>query len=110
MKKGRIYHRVAFRSLISFGPEAPPEHTSFITDLSDRGTHIKTNSVYKPGTKIYMVIESPDSEYAAEGVVVWAKKAPVRLAHIVKCGMGVEFTRIDPALSAFYQEQLEMVA
>jgi Tfp pilus assembly protein PilZ len=99
--------RVPFRNTIHFGPHRPPEHTSFIIDLSDSGVGLKTNRVFKPGTKIYMSIETPDKGFEAEGVVVWAKRVTPRMVQLVKTGMGVKFTHVDHELLHIYEEKLK---
>ena len=43
-------------------------------------------------TKIELVF--PEHKFALWGRVVWAKRVPPQLAHILDCGMGVCF--IDP--------------
>lgn len=101
----RISKRVPFRYTVFYGPTNPPEHTSFVTDISETGICIKTNTVYKPGTKLYLVIETPTKSYEAEGIVAWARKAPQRMIHIVKNGMGIKFTRVEKELIELYKEK-----
>lgn len=105
MPKRRISKRLPFRHNIRYGPTNPPQHISFITDFSDTGVCIKTNKVYRPGTKLYMVIEAGDKRFEAEGVVVWAKKAPPHLMNITKSGMGIRFTEVDRALIEDYRDR-----
>ncbi|GMR04510.1 MAG: PilZ domain-containing protein [Thermodesulfobacteriota bacterium] len=105
MPKRRISKRLAFRHNIRYGPTNPPEHVSFITDLSDTGVYIKTNKVFRPGTKLYLVIETGHKSYKAEGVVVWAKKAPTHLIQHTKSGMGIKFTSVDQALVDEYRDR-----
>jgi len=62
--------RVAFRNTVYYGPKNPPEHVSFITDLSETGLCIQTSRVFQPGTRLYMIIEVASRRFEAEGVVV----------------------------------------
>ena len=99
--------RVAFRNTVYYGPKNPPEHVSFITDLSETGLCIQTNRVFQPGTKLYMIIEVASRRFEAEGVVVWAKKVPPNLIQLVKNGMGIRFTRVDGDLMDVYNKKSE---
>ncbi|MFZ3072108.1 MAG: PilZ domain-containing protein [Thermodesulfobacteriota bacterium] len=99
----RISKRVGFRSIVKYGPTHPPEHTSFVVDLSDTGVCIRTNKVFKPGTKLHLNFELDEkTAYRAVGVVQWAKVAPGGLARVVKTGMGVRFTHMEKGLLTFY--------
>ncbi|MBI5599343.1 MAG: PilZ domain-containing protein [Deltaproteobacteria bacterium] len=104
----RVSKRVAFRNVVKYGTQKPPEFVSFITDLSDTGVCIKTNKVFTPGTRLYMVIELGGSVFNAEGTVVWAKKAPPGLVRHVKTGMGIRFTHADEGLLRLYHEKKEV--
>ncbi len=107
MAEKRISKRVAFRNIVKFGTTMERTHTAFITDLSDTGICIKTTSVYKPGTLIYLAVDvSDDKVCEATGVVAWAKAAPAHLARFVKSGMGIRFTEVDPALIGFYEDRI----
>lgn len=110
MVQRRISKRVPFRSTVHFGQKMPSEHTSFVTDISDGGLCVKTNKVYKPGTRLYLVIDARKRNYEAEGVVMWAKKVPVRLVQVLKNGMGIKFTHVSKELVELYQERLKEVA
>ena len=103
--KDRISKRVAFRNTVYYGPTDPPEHISFITDLSETGLCIQTNRVFTPGTKIYLVIETSGRRFRAEGVVIWAKKVPPNFIQLVKNGMGIKFTRVDKELLDAYRKK-----
>ena len=106
----RISKRVPFRNTVHFGPQRPPEHTSFVTDMSESGLCVKTNKVYKPGTRLHLVIDTRERNYEAEGVVMWARKVPVRLVQVLKNGMGIKFTRVSKELVGLYQEKVKAVA
>ncbi len=100
--EGRESERIAFRSIVMYGDTRPPEKMSYMIDLSESGICIKTNTVYKPGTKLYMSIEVDDRSFDATGIVQWAKKVPPRLINLVKCGMGVKFLEVDRRLLNHY--------
>lgn len=99
----RTTNRIAFRYTVRYGPKIPPEFTSFITNLSDTGLCIKTNKVYSPGTKLYLIIEAAGSAFNAEGIVVWAKSTSPSLVRHVKNGMGIKFTQVDEGLLRLYR-------
>ncbi|MEE9614039.1 MAG: PilZ domain-containing protein [Thermodesulfobacteriota bacterium] len=105
MSNNRVNDRVPLRYVVMYGPERPPEKTSYTTDLSETGLCIKTVQVYSPGTKLYLNIEVDDDIYACEGVVIWAKKVSPNLIRTLKGGMGIKFTRIDEALLEAYQRK-----
>src|SRR3990170_4092410 len=102
----RISKRVIFRSVVKYGPTTPPEHTSFVVDLSDTGVCIRTNKVFKPGTKLHLNFElNEKTVYRAAGIVQWAKVAPGGLSRIVKTGMGIRFTHMEKGLLTLYHEK-----
>ena len=106
----RASKRVPFRHTVEYGQHIPPDKISIVTDLSDGGVCIQTNTVYKPGTRVYIAIRIGKEVYAAEGIVAWAKKAPRALAYHVKSGMGISFTRVEEALLEAYDKKLEVTA
>ena len=104
----RISKRVIFRSVVKYGPTTPPEHTSFVVDLSDTGVCIKTNKVFKPGTKLHLNFELDEKTTCrAIGIVQWAKTAQGELARIAKTGMGIRFTHMEKELLALYRKKTE---
>jgi len=105
MPKRRISKRVPFRSNIRYGITDPPEHTSFIMDFSDTGVYIKTNRLFTPGTKLYLLINTPHGQFKACGIVVWAKKAPPHLVRHMKSGMGIQFTSVEKGLIELYRDK-----
>lgn len=110
MADKRFAKRVAFRASIMYGDSKPPENHAFLTDLSNTGICIKTNNVYKPGTRVFMLIdvEKEKRQYEAEGIVTWAKKVPSNLSRVAKSGMGIAFTRISRSLLNLYEEKVSM--
>jgi hypothetical protein len=84
MRENRTNKRVAFRNTVHFGPSPhkPYDHKSFAADLSSLGACIKTDTFYRPGTILYMIIGTDDKSYGAEGVVTWAKKVSLKFVRI----------------------------
>ncbi len=105
MSDKRDSKRIPFRFIVKYGTALPPEHTAFLTDLSDSGIRIQTNKVFKPGTTLYMSIENSGTCHECVGVVEWAKKVPPRLVRLAKNGMGIRFTQACPKLVAYYKKK-----
>ena len=104
--KKRMSKRVKFRSVVKYGPTTPPEHTSFVVDLSDTGVGIRTNKIFKPGTKLHMNFELDEKTTChAVGIVQWAKAVPGGLSMVIKTGMGIKFTHIEEGLLAVYKKK-----
>jgi Tfp pilus assembly protein PilZ len=80
------------------------DRTAFTKNLSETGLFIGTNNVFKPGTTIQVELKFPDRSFSMWARVIWAKKVPSQLAHVVECGMGVRF--VDPTAEwmDFYNE------
>ncbi len=107
MRIERTRRRITFINPVHFGTSVPPEHSSFITEFSDKGVHIKTNTVYTPGTKLYLTINTPVRNYSLEGVVAWAKRVPPMVEPYVKNGMGIKFLHLNPEIADLYKERVE---
>ncbi len=69
--------------------------TGFTRNVSGTGLCIQTNNVIKPGTTIHVEVKGLEQTFNLWARVIWAKKVPSQLAHILECGMGVRF--IDPS-------------
>lgn len=93
-KEGRAKGRAHKRLLVRFGTHSP-EKSAFTKNVSDTGLFLQTNSVCKPGTTIQVLMQFPDREFSMWARVVWAKRVPPQLAHVLECGMGICF--IDPS-------------
>lgn len=89
----RFATRARRRLMVRYGLHAL-EKTAFTKDVSETGLFIKTNAVFRPGSTIQVQIEFPDTTFTMWARVVWAKKVPAQLSHILDCGMGVCF--VDP--------------
>ncbi len=111
MKDRRINKRVALRptvksGTVKYGLDKPPSiFTTFVTDLSETGICIEANTIFKPGTKIYLTVFINESSFDAEGVVAWAKKPQPGIISVVKNGMGIEFTSVDKGLLDICKEK-----
>jgi hypothetical protein len=90
---GRLEERSRKRFLVRFTINGV-ERTGFTKNISDRGLNIHTNQVARPGTTLPVVVRVEEGTFSLWATVVWAKKVPPELAHLLECGMGVRF--IDP--------------
>jgi len=105
LSERRANKRVSLRDNVRYGPTEPPQHISFITNLSTTGVYIHTNRVFALGTRLFLVFETRNGRLKAEGVVVWTRKAPPHLIRHIKSGMGIKFTRADEALLDLVRER-----
>lgn len=90
------------RVMVRYGLEKI-ERGAYTQNLNETGMHLRTNQVYKPGTTIQLSIQFPEQTFDLWARVVWAKKVPPQLAHVVPCGMGLRY--LDPPLEflEFYE-------
>ena len=95
--EGRALKRV----MVRYGVDKA-DRTGFTKNLSETGVHIKTNNVFKPGSTIQVELSFPDRTFSLWARVVWAKKVPPQLAHVLECGMGVRFVEPDKDWIDFY--------
>jgi len=105
MEDRRQSKRIPFRFNIRYGLTESPEHSAFISDFSETGVCINTNRVFAPGTELCLVIETIEGNFRAEGLVVWARKAPPHLVRHMKNGMGIKFSRVDEGLIELYKKE-----
>lgn len=84
-----------------YGPTRP-ERTAFTTNISKTGAFLRTNQVLKPGTTIQVEFVFPEQPYSLWAQVMWAKKVPAQMAHILLCGMGVRFINAGPEWETFF--------
>jgi hypothetical protein len=75
--------------------------------MSDTGICIKTNNVFPPGTKVHISVDVDGDLFKAEGVVMWAKIVPPGLVRMIKNGMGIKFTNMEPELLSYYNRKKE---
>ncbi len=81
---------------LKFGIDTPVR-VAFTEDISLQGMCIKTALICPPGSRLKIEMNLPDGTVARMGgVVIWAKKVPPNMVHLVKkCGMGVRISSID---------------
>lgn len=93
MADKRDITRFKKRLTVRFGIDAPTR-VAFTEDISSTGMFIKTANICQPNTKIMIEFEVADAKVELIARVMWAKKVPQNLFHLVKkSGMGVRFLR-----------------
>lgn len=92
MADKRDIRRIRKRLSIRFGI-GEAARVAFTEDVSMTGMFIKTPNIVPPNTKIVIEFILPDGpKVELEARVMWAKKVPQNLFHLVKkSGMGVRF-------------------
>jgi uncharacterized protein (TIGR02266 family) len=100
--------RTKRRVLVRFR-EDETSRSGYSKNLSETGTFVQTNMVSKPGTVIHVELEFPGGKISMRARVAWAKKVPPNLAHILDCGMGLQFLDPPPEWPQFYREWREKV-
>ena len=95
MAEKRPHPRTLGRLRVRYGVQTI-DRSAFINNASLSGAFLKTNSVFKPGTTMQVEFEFPEQKLALWAQVVWAKKVPLQMAHILHCGMGVRFINPGP--------------
>lgn len=94
MAEKRDIKRHKRRITVRFGIDEA-SRVAFTEDISITGMFIKTPNIVPPNTKIKIVLELSNNRIVEiEARVMWAKKVPQNLFHLVKkSGMGVRFLR-----------------
>lgn len=102
MADKRDIRRIKKRISVRFGIENATR-VAFTEDVSMTGMFIKTPNVAPPNTKLRIEFEIPEGpRVEIEVRVMWAKKVPQNLFHLVKkSGMGVRFLRFHSGEDAF---------
>ena len=98
----RKIKRAKRRVMVRFGTRTP-DKTAFTKNVSETGMFLQTNTVFKPGTTLQIQAEFPDQTFSMWARVVWAKKVPPQLAHILGSGMGVCFIDPTPDWLQYYE-------
>jgi hypothetical protein len=79
---------------------------AFTEDISLTGMFIKTANICQPNTRIMIEFELDGNPLKVEARVMWARKVPQNLFHLVKKGgMGVRFLSFEfgeEHLTAFF--------
>jgi c-di-GMP-binding flagellar brake protein YcgR len=95
MADKRDIARLKKRLTIRFGIDEATR-VAFTEDISLTGMFIKTPNICPPNTRIKIEFEVADKKVELEARVMWAKKVPQNLFHLVKkSGMGVRFLRFQ---------------
>ena len=83
--------RLKKRLKVHFGIEEL-NRVAFTENVSLTGMFIRTPNIYPPNTRIRIEFELANNKVELEARVMWAKKVPQNLFHLVKkSGMGVRF-------------------
>ena len=88
MATGSRQNRVRGRIRVRFG-ETHADRMAFTMNVSKTGAFIGTNNVFAPGKKIKIEFNFEDETMTLSARVMWAKKVPPQMAHLLPCGMGV---------------------
>lgn len=67
---------------------------AFTMNVSPTGAFIRTNNVLPPGRTIKVEFHFDDETVTVFAKIIWAKKVPPQMAHLLPCGMGVRL--VDP--------------
>lgn len=95
MADKRDITRLKKRLTVRFGIDEATR-VAFTEDISSTGMFIKTANICPPNTKIMIEFEVADKKVELVARVMWAKKVPQNLFHLVKkSGMGVRFLRFQ---------------
>ena len=102
MPDKRDIRRIKKRISLRFGIDAAAR-IAFTEDVSMTGMFIKTPNIAPPNSRIRIEFVLPEgSRVEIEARVMWAKKVPQNLFHLVKkSGMGVRFLRFHSGEDAF---------
>ncbi len=85
----------------------PGSIRAYTADLSTHGLFLVTTKVFKPGTRVRLVVRTREGENAlGVGVVRWSKRVPPSLIRTAKGGMGIEFTWISPELKVLIEQEV----
>lgn len=93
MADKRDIKRIKKRLTVRFGTDEAAR-VAFSEDISRTGMFIKTANIYPPNTRIMLDLDISGNSVRVEARVMWAKKVPQNLFHLVKkSGMGVRFLK-----------------
>jgi hypothetical protein len=99
----RIAKRSRRRLTVRFGVEKPIK-MGFTRNISLTGLFLQTNMPLPPGTILHMEVTFPDRTFRLRGRVVWSKKVPAQLAHVLECGMGIRFVQPPADYKIFFRD------
>ncbi|NIM61212.1 MAG: hypothetical protein GTO30_06010 [Acidobacteria bacterium] len=87
--------RYSARLLVRFGVQGL-ERRAPVANISEGGMCVRTNDVYKTGTRILIALELPGGEVHLRGEVMWAIRVPEHQRETMEHGMGVQFLDAGP--------------
>lgn len=92
------------RIRVNFGIDGA-SRVAFTEDISKTGVFLRSANVCNPDTKLTLEFLLENGEVVKlEGRVMWAKKVPQNLFHLVKkSGMGVRILRFYSGEEQFYR-------
>lgn len=94
MSDKRDKQRTRKRVALQFGVGEEASRKAFSEDISPMGMFIKTANVSNPNTVLQVEILHNDQVIKLDARVMWAKRVPQNLFHLVKkSGMGVRIIR-----------------
>lgn len=100
--ENRVVDRKRRRLTVRFGVNAP-EKTGFTRNISASGVFIQTNLPLPPGTILRIELAFPERTFSLRGRVVWAKKVPAQLAHVIECGMGIRYVQPPAEFKDYFE-------
>jgi Tfp pilus assembly protein PilZ len=107
MADKRDIMRLKKRLSLRFGTDEATR-VAFSEDISRTGMFIKTANIYPPNTRIKLELDLSGNTVKMEARVMWAKKVPQNLFHLVKkSGMGIRFLKIvsgEDHLNRYFDE------
>jgi hypothetical protein len=107
MADKRDIRRQKKRLSVRFGTD-DASRVAFSEDISPTGMFIKTANIFPPNTRIKLDIDISGNSVQMEARVMWAKKVPQNLFHLVKkSGMGVRFLKFisgEDHLNRYFEE------
>ena len=94
MSDKRDRQRLRKRVALQFGTDGSLNRKAFSEDISPLGMFIKTANVSNPNTVVTVEILHSDQLISFDARVMWAKRVPQNLFHLVKkSGMGIRIIR-----------------
>lgn len=94
--------RTKKRLPLEFGTDGTVCRKAFTEDISPMGMFIKTANVSNPNTLIRIEILHRDQPISFDARVMWAKRVPQNLFHLVKkSGMGVRIVKFHSGREAY---------
>lgn len=94
MADKRTNNRKRKRIALNFGTDGTAARKAFTEDISPFGLFIKTANVSNPNTVLRVELLHDDQTICFDARVMWAKRVPQNLFHLVKkSGMGVRIIR-----------------